>query len=560
MTGNNGGKVGKGRSDSIRVGIERAPHRALLRAVGVTDHEMKLPFVGVVSAYNEIIPGHVHLDKVAEAVKAGVRMAGGVPFECGVPAVDDGIAMNHVGMKYSLPSRELIADSVETMAIAHAFDGLVLIPACDKIIPGMLMAAARLDIPAAVVTGGPMMAGQLDGEAIDLMTVFEAVGKAMRGDITEDELDLIEVLACPSCGSCSGMFTANTMNCLTEAVGLAIPGAGTALAVSSQRIRYAKETGMAVMDLIERGVTVRQVVTAESLRNALAVDVSLGGSTNTILHLLAIAQEAEIDLTMEDVAEVSAATAQIIKLSPAGPWHMEDFDRAGGVQAVMKEIQRVLDLTQVGINGKSLGENLANVRRTDHKVIKTWEDAYSPTGGLSVLFGTLAPEGAVVKSQAVSPKMMKHCGPARVFQGEEPATKAIMSQDFKPGDVIVVTGEGPRGGPGMREMLSLTAMISGMGMDDQVALITDGRFSGATRGAAIGHISPEAADGGPIGLIEDGDTIEIDIPAGRIDLAVDPAELERRRQNQKEWITEERGYLGRYARMVTSANTGAVLK
>ncbi len=560
MTGNNGGKVGKGRSDSIRVGIERAPHRALLRAVGVTDHEMKLPFVGVVSAYNEIIPGHVNLDKVAEAVKAGVRMAGGVPFECGVPAVDDGIAMNHVGMKYSLPSRELIADSVETMAIAHAFDGLVLIPACDKIIPGMLMAAARLDIPAAVVTGGPMMAGQLDGEAIDLMTVFEAVGKAMRGDITEDELDLIEVLACPSCGSCSGMFTANTMNCLTEAVGLAIPGAGTALAVSSQRIRYAKETGMAVMDLIERGVTVRQVVTAESLRNALAVDVSLGGSTNTILHLLAIAQEAEIDLTMEDVAEVSAATAQIIKLSPAGPWHMEDFDRAGGVQAVMKEIQRVLDLTQVGINGKSLGENLANVRRTDHKVIKTWEDAYSPTGGLSVLFGTLAPEGAVVKSQAVSPKMMKHCGPARVFQGEEPATKAIMSQDFKPGDVIVVTGEGPRGGPGMREMLSLTAMISGMGMDDQVALITDGRFSGATRGAAIGHISPEAADGGPIGLIEDGDTIEIDIPAGRIDLAVDPAELERRRQNQKEWITEERGYLGRYARMVTSANTGAVLK
>jgi dihydroxy-acid dehydratase len=560
MAADNGGNTATRRSSNIRVGIERAPHRALLRAVGITDHEMKLPFVGVVSAYNEIIPGHAHLDKVAEAVKAGVRMAGGVPFECEVPSVDDGIAMNHVGMKYSLPSRELIADSVETMAIAHAFDGLVLIPACDKIIPGMLMAAARLDMPVTVVTGGPMMAGQLDGEAIDLMTVFEAVGKAMRGDITEDELDLIEVLACPTCGSCSGMFTANTMNCLTEAVGLALPGAGTALAVSSQRIRYAKETGMAVMDLIERGVTARQIITAASLRNALAVDVSLGGSTNTILHLLAIAQEAEIDLDMADVAEVSAATAQIIKLSPAGPWHMEDFDRAGGVQAVMKEIQRVLDLTQVGINGKSLKENLANVRRTDHKVIKTWEDAYSPTGGLSVLFGTLAPEGAVVKSHAVSPTMMKHSGPARVFDGEEPATKAIMSNDFESGDVIVVMGEGPRGGPGMREMLSLTAMISGMGMDDRVALITDGRFSGATRGAAIGHISPEAADGGPIGLIKDGDIIEIDIPAGRIDLAVDPAELERRRGEQKDWTTNERGYLGRYARMVTSANTGAVLR
>jgi dihydroxy-acid dehydratase len=554
-----GGDAGR-RSNKILKGIERAPHRSLLRAVGLTEYEMTLPFVGVVSAYNEIIPGHVNLDKVAEAVKAGVRTAGGVPFQCEVPSVDDGIAMNHVGMKYSLPSRELIADSIETMAIAHAFDGLVLVPACDKIIPGMLMAAARLDIPTAVVTGGPMMAGTLDGEAIDLMTVFEAVGKAARGDITEEDLLAIESVACPTCGSCSGMFTANTMSCLTEAVGLALPGAGTSPAVSSQRIRDAKETGRAVMDLIERGVTARQIVTEASLRNALAVDVSLGGSTNTVLHLLAIAQEAEIDLTMADIGKVSAETPHLTKLSPAGPAHMQDLDQAGGIHVVMKEIERVLDTSQVGINGKTVAENIAATRKTNGKIVRTWEEAHSPTGGLSVLFGSLAPAGAVVKSHAVDPKMLKHRGPARVFNGEEPATKAIMSQDFKSGDVIVVQGEGPRGGPGMREMLSLTAMISGMGMDDRVALLTDGRFSGATRGAAIGHISPEAASGGPIGLLRDGDMIEIDIPGGRLDVDVSAEELERRRGEQPEWTTEVKGYLGRYARMVTSADTGAVLR
>ncbi|MDI7275622.1 MAG: dihydroxy-acid dehydratase [Anaerolineae bacterium] len=548
------------RSDALKQGPERAPHRSLLRALGCSDEELGKPFVGVIHSHNEIVPGHAHLDRIAEAVKAGVRAAGGVPFAASTISVCDGLAMNHAGMRFSLASRELIADSVEILAQAHAFDALVLIASCDKIVPGMLMAAARLDLPAILVAGGPMLAGHLDGQRLDLNSIFLAVGAHARGAMSAAELEAIERACCPGCGSCAGMFTANTMNCLTEALGLALPGNGTIPAASAARLRLATEAGRRIMTLLASGTTPRRILTHATFRNAVTVDMALGGSTNSVLHLMAIAHEAGVPLTLDEFDALSHTTPQLCKLSPAGGHYVEDLDRAGGISALMAQLAADgrLDTTALTVSGP-LADTLAGRSVLDPAVIRPLSQAYGQTGGLAILQGSLAPGGAVVKAGAVSPRMLQHRGPARIFESEEEATRAILGGRFSPGDVLVIRNEGPKGGPGMREMLTPTSLLSGMGVDDQIALITDGRFSGATRGAAIGHISPEAAERGPIAALRDGDLIYIDIPNRRLEVELSSAELASRLENLPPWQPRATaGYLRRYAALVTSAGSGAV--
>ncbi|WP_443663373.1 dihydroxy-acid dehydratase [Dysosmobacter sp.] len=550
------------RSDNVTRGSERAPNRSLFYALGYTPEELERPLIGVVSAYSEIVPGHMHLDKIAQAVKTGVEMAGGTPILIPAIGVCDGIAMGHIGMKYSLASRELICDSVETMLMAHQLDGLVLVPNCDKIVPGMVMAAVRLDVPAVVCSGGPMLAGHYGGEEVSLSKMFEAVGAYKAGMISDEQLEECTENCCPGCGSCSGMYTANSMNCLCEAVGIALPGNGTIPAVYAKRLQLAKRSGMAIMDLVRRGVTARQIINERSLRNALTCDMALGCSTNTVLHLLAIAHEAGCPMDLKVFNEISAKTPNLCHLAPAGPTHMPDLYAAGGIPAVQAELAKagLLDLDVPTVSGKTLGENIQGAHILDTKAIRPIEDPYSPTGGLQILWGNLAPDGCVVKRSAVAPEMLCHTGPARVFNSEEEAITAIYAGDIHPGDVVVIRYEGPRGGPGMREMLNPTSALAGMKLDTTVALITDGRFSGASRGASIGHVSPEAASGGPIALVEEGDSITIDIPAASITLEVPQEELDRRQaalQPRQPNITS--GWLSRYARMVTSANQGAVL-
>ena len=551
------------RSDAIKMGIERAPHRSLLHALGCTPSEMDKPFIGIINSFSEIVPGHIHLRDIAEAVKAGVRSGGGVPFEFNTIAVCDGIAMNHPGMKYSLPSRELIADSAEIVAEAHAFDALVFIPNCDKIIPGMLMAAVRLNLPAIFISGGPMLSGLLptkDGfNKVDLSSVFEAVGKVASGQMTEQELEQLEGVACPGCGSCSGMFTANTMNCLTEALGMGLPGNGTIPAVDTRRRQLAKATGQQIMALLASNIRPRDIINKDSIHNAFTIDVALGGSTNSVLHLMAVAHEARVDFPLRMVNEISERTPQLCKLRPTGDYHIEDLDRAGGIAAVMKELQGLLNPGVKTVSGKSVTENIAERQVMDREVIRSRANAHSPIGGIAILFGNLAPEGAVVKRAAVAPEMMVHQGPARVFDSEEEATQAIMSGSIKPGEVIVIRYEGPKGGPGMREMLTPTSLLAGMGMDKEVALITDGRFSGATRGAAIGHVSPEAASRGPIAALTNGDIIKIDIPNYQLEVELSDKEISNRLAQLADFEPKVKiGYLRRYAEKVSSASTGAV--
>ncbi len=553
------------KSDAIKKGMERAPHRSLLYALGCTPAEMNKPFIGIINSFSEIVPGHIHLREIADAVKAGVRSGGGVPFEVGTIAVCDGIAMNHPGMKYSLPSRELIADSVEIVAEAHAFDALVFIPNCDKIIPGMLMAAVRLNLPSIFVSGGPMLRGYLPTDKgtskVDLNSVFEAVGKAAAGQMTEQELEELERVACPGCGSCAGMFTANTMNCLTEALGMGLPGNGTIPAVDTRRRQLAKEAGQQVMELLVNNTRPRDIITRDSLYNAFAVDMALGGSTNSVLHLMAIAHEAGIDFPLTMINEISGQIPTLCHLRPAGDYHIEDLDRAGSIAGVMKELKGLLKVESKTVSGKSIGKIIARRRVTDREVIHSIANAYSPTGGIAVLFGNIAPEGAIVKRAAVAPEMMVHQGPARVFDSEEEATKAIMSGSIKSGEVLVIRYEGPKGGPGMREMLTPTSLLSGMGMDKEVALITDGRFSGATRGAAIGHVSPEAASRGPIAALKNGDVIKIDIPNYRLEADLSSKEIINRLAKLADFEPRiKTGYLRRYAEKVSSASTGAVFR
>ncbi|MEW5952172.1 MAG: dihydroxy-acid dehydratase [Bacillota bacterium] len=551
------------RSDAMTKGLEKAPHRSLLKALGCIDQELERPLIGVVNSFNEIVPGHIHLREIAGAVKSGVRLAGGTPMEFPAIAVCDGLAMNHTGMKYSLPSRELIADSVEVMARAHPFDGLVLITACDKVVPGMLMAAARLNIPAIVVSGGPMQAGKYKGQDISLSNMFEAVGQVKAGKMTAAELAEMEEVACPGCGSCAGMFTANSMNCLTEALGLALPGNGTILATTAARRRLAKLTGVKILDLVRDNIKPRDIMTQAAFDNGLALDMALGCSTNTVLHLPAIAHEAGIKLDLERINEVSGRIPNLCKLSPAGPYHIQDLDEAGGVQAVLAQLarQNLIDTTLLTASGKTVAQNIQGREVIRPEVIRPVDDPHSPTGGIAVLRGNLAPDGAVVKRSAVAEEMLVHSGPARVYESEEEAVEAIMGGVINKGDVIVIRYEGPRGGPGMREMLTPTATVAGMGLDKDVALITDGRFSGATRGASIGHISPEAAEGGPLAAVREGDIIEIDIPNCSLNVKLTPAELAARLQ---EWQRPEPkitgGYLARYVAAVTSASTGAILK
>lgn len=555
------GKNCEQKSQVMKEGYMRSPQRSLLYALGLTKEEIERPLVGVVNSFNEVVPGHMHLRAVAEAVKAGVRLAGGTPLEFPAIAVCDGIAMGHVGMKYSLASRELIADSAETMALAHAFDALVFIPNCDKIVPGMLMAAARLDLPCIFVSGGPMLAGKLKGRTLDLNSNFEASGAFAAGSIDQAELDAIEQNACPTCGSCSGMFTANSMNCLTEVLGMGLPGNGTVAAVDSGRLRLAKQAGMQVMKLLELNLRPHDIMTAAAFRNALTADMAMGCSTNTVLHLPAIAHEAGVELNLDMVNEISEVTPHLCKLAPAGEHHIEDLAAAGGMSALLAELNKegLLAAGELTVTGKTIGENVAGAAILDPEVIRSRETAYSQKGGLKILRGNLAADGAVVKRAAVAPEMMVHSGPARVFDGEEEAVEAITGGKIKAGDVVVIRYEGPKGGPGMREMLTPTSAIQGMGLGAAVALITDGRFSGATRGAAIGHVSPEAAEGGLIGLVEEGDIINIDINAGSLELAVSDEILAKRRES---WQLPEpkikTGYLAKYAKRVTSASTGAV--
>ena len=550
-------------SDNVKKGPERAPNRSLFYALGYTPEELDRPLIGVVSAYSEIVPGHMGLDKLADAVKDGVRMAGCTPILIPSIGVCDGIAMGHVGMKYSLASRELICDSVETMYMAHQLDGLVLVPNCDKIVPGMVMAAVRMDIPAVVCSGGPMLAGRYGGEEVSLSKMFEAVGAYKAGLITEEQLEDCTCNCCPGCGSCSGMYTANSMNCLCEAIGIALPGNGTIPAVYAKRLQLGKHAGMAVMDLVRRGVTARQIINERSIRNALTCDMALGCSTNTVLHLLAIAQEAGCPIDLALFNEISAKTPNLCHLAPAGPTHMPDLFEAGGIPAVQAELAKagLLDLDVPTVTGKTLGENIAGAKNRNPNAIRPIENPYSATGGLQILWGNIAPDGCVVKRSAVAPEMQCHSGPARVFDSEDTAIAAIYAGEIHPGDVVVIRYEGPKGGPGMREMLNPTSALAGMKLDTTVALITDGRFSGASRGAAIGHVSPEAASGGPIGLVHEGDTIEIDIPNARIHLAVSDDELAARKAAYVQPEPNIRsGWLARYARLVTSANLGAVLK
>jgi len=551
------------RSDLVKKGIERAPHRSLLRAVGCSSDDWDKPFIGVINSFSEIVPGHVHLQTIARAVKEGIRSRGGVPFECNTIAVCDGIAMNHPGMKYSLPSRELIADSVEILAQAHAFDGLVFIPNCDKVIPGMLMAAVRLNLPSVFVSGGPMLAGKFGqgsaARSVDLITVFQAVGEVARGKMTEAELRELEMVACPGCGSCAGMFTANTMNCLSEALGMALPGNGTIPAVDERRVQLAYKAGQQVMETLAKDIRPKDVITRDSLYNAFAVDMALGGSTNSVLHLAAIAHEAGIDFPLSLINEISDSVPHICKLSPASDYHIQDLDLAGGIPAIMHELSGLLKLKANTILGKPLGDIAKGAEVKNKEVIRPLSQPYARTGGISILFGNLAPDGSVVKSAAVASEMLVHRGPARVFNSEEEATAAIMKGEFKSGEVIVIRYEGPKGGPGMREMLAATSLLSGMGMDKEVALITDGRFSGGTRGAAIGHVSPEAAEKGPIAALRDGDIIKINIPDHKLEVELSQKELEQRLASLPSFKPKiKTGYLKRYSDKVSSASTGAV--
>ena len=550
-------------SSKVKDGVQQAPHRSLFNALGFTKEEMKKPMIGVVCSYNEIVPGHMNLDKIAEAVKLGIAEAGGVPVEFPAIAVCDGIAMGHTGMKYSLVTRDLIADSTECMAKAHAFDGLVMIPNCDKNVPGLLMAAARINIPTVFVSGGPMLAGRVNGQKRSLSSMFEAVGEFDAGKINKQQLTDFEENVCPTCGSCSGMYTANSMNCLTEAIGMGLQGNGTIPAVYSARIRLAKLAGYAVMNLVEKDIRPRDIMTKEAFTNALTVDMALGCSTNTMLHLPAIAHECGIELNMEFANEISDKTPNICHLAPAGPTYMEDLNEAGGVYAVMNELKKkdLLYLDGMTVTGKTTSENIEGVINRNTEVIRPIDDPFLPNGGIAVLKGNLAPDTGVVKRSAVAPEMMKHTGPARVFDCEEDAIHAITTSQIHEGDVVVIRYEGPKGGPGMREMLNPTSAIIGMGLGSTVALITDGRFSGASRGASIGHVSPEAAVGGPIALVEEGDMIEIDIPNNRLELKVSDEELRERKlkwKPRKSNITD--GYLKRYQALVTSGNRGAILE
>ncbi len=554
------------RSDIAKKGVARAPHRSLMKAVGFTDEEIKRPLVGIANSANELIPGHMHLDRIVDAVKAGVRMAGGTPMEFSTIGVCDGIAMNHAGMHFSLASRELIADSIEVTAMAHPFDAIVMVPNCDKIIPGMLMAAARLDIPAIFISGGPMLAGKDPedaGKKIDLITVFEGVGAVQTGRMTMDELNLIEDAACPTCGSCAGMFTANSMNCLTEAIGMGLPGNGTIPGPMSERIRLAKKAGMAVMELFKKNITPLKIMTEEAFKNSLAVDMALGCSTNTVLHLKAIAHEAGIDIDLDLINEISRKTPHLCSLSPAGVHRLEDLNYAGGIGGVMKELFEagLINGECISVTGENVAENLKKARVKDNNVIRSINNPYHEQGGLAVLFGNLAPGGSVVKQSAVKKDMLVHKGPARVFNSEEQATDAIMNKQINPGDVIVIRYEGPAGGPGMREMLTPTSAIAGMGLDGEVALITDGRFSGGTKGASIGHISPEAMEGGLIGIIEENDMISIDIPGKKIELLVAEDQIKTRLDKWKKPEPKiKKGYMARYAAQVSSAGNGAVFR
>lgn len=550
-------------SDMVLQGPERAPHRSLLYALGLTAEEMKRPLIGVVSSFNEIIPGHVHLDKIAEAVKAGVRLAGGTPILVPAIGVCDGIAMGHPGMKYSLPSRELIADSCETLALAHCFDAVVYIPNCDKIIPGMLMAAARTNIPSIVVSGGPMLAGDLDGRHLSLSNLFEAVGACKAGRIGEQELTAYEETACPGCGSCAGMFTANSMNCLTEAIGMGLPGNGTIPAVAAARIRLAKQAGMQILEILKKNLRPRDILTPAAFTNALRVDMALGCSTNSVLHLTAIAHEAGVPMPLKRINEISATTPNLCRLSPAGPDHIQDLHLAGGIPAVMKELAaaKLIDTKLMTVTCRTVGRNIAGAVNRNPNVLRPLKNPYSPTGGLAVLFGNIAPRGAVVKRSAVAPEMLVKTCRARVFDSEERAIAAIYGRRIKKGDIVVIRYEGPRGGPGMREMLSPTSALAGMGLDKEVALITDGRFSGATRGSAIGHVAPEAASGGPIALVKEGDQIAVNIPAYKVNLLVSAQELKQRAKKLKPFQPRVKtGWLARYQRLVGPADIGAVLQ
>ena len=550
------------RSDSMKKGIERAPHRSLFKAVGLTDEEIERPMIGIANSANEVIPGHLHLHQLSDAVKAGVRMAGGTPLEFFTIGICDGIIMGHEGMKYSLSSRELIADSIESMAMAYPFDGLVLIPNCDKIIPGMMMAAARLDIPTILVSGGPMLAGEFQGREIDLITVFESVGKVKVGEMTEKDLREVEGCACPGVGSCAGMFTANSMNCLAEVLGLALPYNGTIPAVFADRIRLGKKSGIQIMDLIQKKVTPSKILTEKAFENAITVDMAFGGSTNTSLHLPAVAREAGVKLSLQTFNRISEKTPHLCNMSPGGPYHMQDLHRAGGIPALMNELSRggLIHREPLTVTRKSTGENLKGKKVLNPEVIRPMERPYHPTGGLAVLFGNLAPEGAVVKQSAVDEAMLKHQGPARVFNSEEEAIKVILDRKVKKGEIVVIRYEGPKGGPGMREMLAPTSAIVGVGRERDVALLTDGRFSGGSRGAAIGHISPEAAEGGPIAVLQNGDQIEIDIPGKKLNLLISNEELKERLSRWKHPKRELKGYLKRYAKLVTSASTGATFE
>ncbi|MBT4660670.1 MAG: dihydroxy-acid dehydratase [Candidatus Marinimicrobia bacterium] len=555
------------RSDTIKKGFEHAPHRSLLRATGVIKEEsdFERPFIGIANSYIDLIPGHVHLQEFGKVAKQAIRDAGGIPFEFNTIGVDDGIAMGHIGMRYSLPSRELIADSVETVAEAHRLDGLLCITNCDKIVPGMLMGAVRINIPTVFVSGGPMKAGEVDGKKVDLISVFEGVGKVEAGIISEQELTEIEKEGCPTCGSCSGMFTANSMNCLMEALGIALPGNGSILAVDEGRLELVKQAGEKILNMVNHDVKPRDIITKESIRNAFALDMAMGGSTNTVLHTLAIAHEANIDFDLLELNEISKNTPYLCKVSPATPdVHMEDVDRAGGISAILNELSKkddVLRLDLPTITGQSLGENIAAAHSKDESIIRTIDSPYSQQGGLAVLFGNLAPNGSIIKTGAVDSKMLVHSGPARIYESQETALSGIMNHEVQSGDVVVIRYEGPKGGPGMPEMLSPTSAIMGMGLGDKVALITDGRFSGGTRGACIGHISPEAAERGPIAALENGDTIHVNIPDKSLNAELTDEEIQSRLDALSEFKPKiTNGYLGRYARMVTSANTGAVLE
>lgn len=551
------------RSDSVKTGMQQAPHRSLFNALGMTKEELERPLVGIVSSHNEIVPGHMNLDKIVEAVRIGVAMAGGTPVVFPAIAVCDGIAMGHIGMKYSLVTRDLICDSTEAVAMAHGFDALVMVPNCDKNVPGLLMAAARLNIPTVFVSGGPMLAGRVKGEKKSLSSMFEAVGSYTAGTMSAEDVEEFENKVCPTCGSCSGMYTANSMNCLTEVLGMGLRGNGTIPAVYSERIKLAKHAGMKVMELYEKNIRPRDIMTNEAFMNALTVDMALGCSTNSMLHLPAIAHEAGIELNLDIANEISAKTPNLCHLAPAGPTYMEDLNEAGGVYAVMNELNKknLLYTDCITATGKTVGENIAGCINRDHDVIRPIENPYSQTGGIAILKGNLAPDSGVVKRSAVAPEMLKHQGPARVFDCEEDAIEAIKGGKIVEGDVVVIRYEGPKGGPGMREMLNPTSAIAGMGLGSSVALITDGRFSGASRGASIGHVSPEAAVGGPIALVEEGDIIKIDINANTLDIDVSDEELERRRANWKPRQPKvTTGYLARYASMVTSGNRGAILE